>query len=1224
VQTTLLGFAIAIILALVAALVGPLFIDWGHYRGEFEARASRVSGLEFHVTGPIGARLLPTPTLTLHGLEFGRPGEASKVRARALRVEFALGSLVRGEWKIADARLEGPEFAIGLDPSGRLAWPVPSVGFEPEGVSIQKLNIEDGRAILADAASGSRLVLDKLEFKGELRSLAGPAKGEGSFVVGGQHYPYRLSVGRLGDDGSARVRLALDPIDRPLTAEIDLSLTIEQGTPRVDGAIALSRSVGRAQGGGIIEPWRLTSRLKGDSAAAVFEQIEFQYGPDERAIKLRGDARLTFGTNPHFDGVLSSPQIDLDRVLALPETARRRPVVALKTFADYFSGHQRLPFPVRLGVTVETLTLAGAALQRVTGDVKSDANGWEIETLDLRAPGISQIGLAGRLGTSSKGVTFNGRAKVDAADPRALLAWLTDRPDAPPMTVGHLRLSGDVALGGEAIAIDWLTAEFERMTVTGRFAYAWANDDRPARLHAALTASELDVDRLQGLAQAIAGDTEFDWPREGTLSLKTEHATFAGVGAKQVDVNVRIDANGLGVERLTVADFGGATLAVKGRIDTQTKSPRGALTLDLDARALDGVAALVEKFSPQIASELRRSAERFAPLGLRASLSVDSNASSAAAGTALARFKIDGRAGTFRIALAGDAEAIDNAFTLERLSALSAANVKLTARLDADDARAFIELAGLDRFVALDKRAGVLTLAASGALKGAIAVDGQLAAGPFNLATKGTLRLSGDASPAVTIELKVANANVRSLRPAAAGKAAEFIPASFGARLDLTDNSVTLTDLAGSVAGMPVAGRLAVGLAQPMRLDGDIEVGTVDLPAVLAAAVGVPVQSASAGALWPSEPFEAGLPYGLTGQVALKSARVSLTPKLTARDARGVLHFGDGEFALQDIDGSVAGGRLSGELSFARRAEALSARGHIKLTSVNAAELIPGDGALSGRLTLDLTAEGAGRSAVALVGSLAGGGTFMLENGRLARLDPKVFDALIRAVDQGLPIDIARVRDWMEKALAANGLAVTTAEGALTLTAGQARLAGTVVRTGTAELAVSGNANLADGSLDARLVLSGPFGMAGVADARPEVIIVLKGPFDAPKRTIDVAALSSWLALRAVEQQSQKLEMLEGRASPANAAPGIAPAEAPAVVPNNAPAIAPNPAPTAASPSTDVAPAHPATSPDAARAEPDALPPKPRPSARPKPKPTEQARPTPPLDLRQFLFGPRS
>ena len=39
----------------------------------------------------------------------------------------------------------------------------------------------------------------------------------------------------------------------------------------------------------------------------------------DRAIKLRGNANLTFGARPDITGVLSSPQIDLDRALALPE-----------------------------------------------------------------------------------------------------------------------------------------------------------------------------------------------------------------------------------------------------------------------------------------------------------------------------------------------------------------------------------------------------------------------------------------------------------------------------------------------------------------------------------------------------------------------------------------------------------------------------------------------------------------------------------------------------------------------------------------------------------------------------------------------------------------------------------------------------------------------------------------------------------------------------------------
>ena len=100
--------------------------------------------------------------------------------------------------------LEGAEITIALDRNGRLEWPAPSVGFDPESISIERLDIRDSRALLADAASGYGVVLDKLEFKGELRTLSGPVKGQGSFYADGQHYPYRIAASRVGDERAAR------------------------------------------------------------------------------------------------------------------------------------------------------------------------------------------------------------------------------------------------------------------------------------------------------------------------------------------------------------------------------------------------------------------------------------------------------------------------------------------------------------------------------------------------------------------------------------------------------------------------------------------------------------------------------------------------------------------------------------------------------------------------------------------------------------------------------------------------------------------------------------------------------------------------------------------------------------------------------------------------------------------------------------------------------------
>jgi uncharacterized protein involved in outer membrane biogenesis len=125
VQTTLLGIATVLIVALVAALVGPLFVDWSRYRAEFEKNSSWLTGLDFRIKGPIDARLLPSPSVVLHDIEFGHARDGNMVRARALHLEYELGALLRGELRVDDARLEAPEFEIALDEAGRVTWPLP-------------------------------------------------------------------------------------------------------------------------------------------------------------------------------------------------------------------------------------------------------------------------------------------------------------------------------------------------------------------------------------------------------------------------------------------------------------------------------------------------------------------------------------------------------------------------------------------------------------------------------------------------------------------------------------------------------------------------------------------------------------------------------------------------------------------------------------------------------------------------------------------------------------------------------------------------------------------------------------------------------------------------------------------------------------------------------------------------------------------------------------------
>src|SRR5437868_11534188 len=239
VQTTLLGLAIAFIIALVAALVGPYFIDWNQFRPQFEAEASRIVGTPVRVGGKLDARLLPAPSLQLRSVVVGGANDLGKVRADKLDVEFSLGSLMRGEWRATELTINGMALDLGLDGQGRIDWPASTGTFNLGSLAIDRLNLT-GRIALHDAASRSTLELNDIAFSGDVRSLAGSIRGDGNFVHLGTRYPFRVSSGQTADGNGTRVHLNIDPGPKTLLADLDGVLSFDARAPRFEGAVIVS------------------------------------------------------------------------------------------------------------------------------------------------------------------------------------------------------------------------------------------------------------------------------------------------------------------------------------------------------------------------------------------------------------------------------------------------------------------------------------------------------------------------------------------------------------------------------------------------------------------------------------------------------------------------------------------------------------------------------------------------------------------------------------------------------------------------------------------------------------------------------------------------------------------------------------------------------------------------------------------------------------------------
>jgi large subunit ribosomal protein L24 len=361
---------------------------------------------------------------------------------------------------------------------------------------------------------------------------------------------------------------------------------------------------------------------------------------------------------------------------------------------------------------------------------------------------------------------------------------------------------------------------------------------------------------------------------------------------------------------------------------------------------------------------------------------------------------------------------------------------------------------------------------------------------------------------------------------------------TLGGDLAFANSSLTLSDFTGTLAGAGVRGRLSLDFAQPTRLQGRIEADAVDARSVIAAAVGMPARpDAGSETAWSAEPFAQGLFRDLSGRVEFKAAQASVTSTLVLRQLQGVATFNHSELALTELDAVLADGPIKGQLVFNKSADRLMARGRIGLSGADASVLLSGDTPsrppVTGRLGARIEVDGNGLSPAAFIGSMAGSGTVTLERGQLTGLNPEAFDVALRMADRGLTLDVAKdatkVAETIGAALDNGSLSVPSAEGVITIAAAQMRLANTVLHADGADLTMAGNVDLAEGTLNARLTLAAQAGMPASTADRPVINVSLKGALGTPKRTVDVSALAAWLTFRSIEQQSKRLEAIEGR-----------------------------------------------------------------------------------------------
>jgi len=1125
VQTTLLGLAIAFILALVAALVGPFFIDWGQFRSQFEAEATRIVGAPVRVAGALDARLLPAPSLRLHDITVGGANDLGRLRADKLDVEFSLGSLLRGEWRATELTVGGAAVDLGLDAQGRIDLPASTGSFNLGALAIDRLNVT-GRIVLHDAASRSTLELSDIAFSGDVRSLAaGAVRGDGNFMLSGTRRPFRISSGQTGDGGATRLRLVIDATEKSVGADLDGVVAFDHRVPSFEGALTMAGAAGaRTDNDQSDAPWRIVSKVKADPSRAQFESIDVSYGTEDAGLKLAGVADLRFGASPLLHAVLSAKQLDADRLLARQDGGNVTPVTALRRLAGIVP---HPPLPTQVEVSAEQITLGGRPIRNAGADLHGDTASWALERLEFRAPGATRVIASGAAQSGAAG-GFAGAINIESADPDMLAAWLKGRNDAQLRDPKPLRIRGNFTSGADRFAIDHLKAEIDGGSLEGRVSLDYPSNAGASRIDAELKADRLDLDAAAALIRSLGG-SQNEWPEAGRLSLDVDHARSGGQEIRSFAAQVVYDPKSVSLSRFKVGDATGVMLDGNGAFDRTDAT--GKFALRASVPSLPQLGTIIAPFAPGLADRLGAMPGASGAATLRVAL--DLTRAQGKPDRAGARLVLDIDAPQVK----GDVTVVGALAVIAMrnldIAALSRGDVSIESRLTGQG-RSLLALLGLNGMVAAGDAPLQFEANASGGWYAPMRVKAGLSGDELDADIQGSVEPWAQATKAA-VTLAVRNADIAPLLGLRTDDAfAQKVKLS--SRLSLDGEKLSLDDIDSTVAGSRMRGRLALTLGADKSIDGELGADRLELGPMFGWLIGAHGHDVG-------EPLGEGRLRGWRGQLAFQALQATLPGGSELRPVSGTIRSDGRAITVDAIKGRLGDGEFIADVDLKPSPAAgygLSAR--VELSGADSSALrYRGLAMPAGKASVKASIASQGRSVSALEGAVSGSGLVTIDNLRIRGFDPHVLDAAIRASDSGQATDDAKLRQIVERVLAQGEFATGAVQIPFNVKDSRLRINATTLEAEGGRAIVSGGYDIVADQADIRASLAGA--AAAGSNARPDIQVYMTGTPDRLERTIDVSALSSWLAVRAIDRETRRLDSLEhGSAQPVIAPAAVPPA----------------------------------------------------------------------------------
>ncbi len=311
------------------------------------------------------------------------------------------------------------------------------------------------------------------------------------------------------------------------------------------------------------------------------------------------------------------------------------------------------------------------------------------------------------------------------------------------------------------------------------------------------------------------------------------------------------------------------------------------MTVSASAGSLRDIDALVQPFAPALAARIDAAAgPASASVPAHVKLALDLAKDAAGADRVDARATLDLDASQLKATTVWTAKPKAASLRGFDLDAIGRTELAVDTKLSAEQGSTLLALLGLDHVAVAGNGPAQFEAHLAGAWRAPLKVNAKLSGVGLDGEVQGTAEPWAEGAKSeiakANLNLRVRTANLSPLVGLQPQDPAAQNVRLFG-RLGLAGNRLTLDELDGLAGGAKLGGHLAVTLDGDKQVDGEINLDTLDIPAVFALGIGAAGHDAA-------EPLGTGLLNGWRGRVAFQAASGRLPGGIELRPATGAIN----------------------------------------------------------------------------------------------------------------------------------------------------------------------------------------------------------------------------------------------------------------------------------------------------------------------------------------------